>query len=171
MSIQAEIGPLDHSQGNGQATVKIIEYGDYQCPHCSKAHQTIKEIQSTFGDQIQFVFRNFPLQDSHRYATIAAQATEAAGRQGKFWEMHDAIFEHQDQLNEDYLDHLAEKLDLDMEQFERDLNDEEIINKVENDYETGAETGVHGTPTFFVNGSKFDGRAEDLLQVLKESGN
>jgi protein-disulfide isomerase len=171
MSLQPEISPADQTQGNEQAKIKIVEYGDYQCPHCSKAYRIIKEIQSTYGDQILFVFRNFPLQESHRYANIAAQAAQAAGRQGKFWEMHDAIFENQEHLDEDYLDNLAEKLGLDMEQFEYDLNSEEISNKVEDDFESGVKSGVNGTPSFFVNGTKFDGGVEDLLQVLKENGN
>jgi protein-disulfide isomerase len=170
MSLKPEIGPQDQTQGNDQAKIKIVEYGDFQCPHCSKAHNVIKEIQSSFGDQILFVFRNFPLQESHRYANIAAQAAEAAGMQDKFWEMHDAILENQEQLNEDFLDNLAEKLGLDMEQFERDLNSEEITNKVEDDFESGVRSGVNGTPSFFVNGTKFDGGADDLLQMLKESG-
>ena len=171
MSLKPEIGPADQTQGNEQAAIKLVEYGDYQCPHCGTAYPIIKEIQSTFGDQILFVFRNFPLQESHRYANIAAQAAEAAGKQGKFWEMHDAIFENQQQLNEEFIEHLAEKLGLDMEQFEEDLNSEEISTKVEDDFESGVRSGVNGTPSFFINGEKFDGGAADLLQVLKESGN
>jgi protein-disulfide isomerase len=171
MSLKPEIGPADQTQGNEQAAIKLVEYGDYQCPYCADAYPFIKEIQSTFGDQILFVFRNFPLQESHRYANIAAQAAEAAGKQDKFWEMHDAIYENQQQLNDDYLDSLAEKLGLDMEQFEWDLNSEEVTNKVEDDFESGVRSGVNGTPSFFINGTKFDGGALDLLQVLKESGN
>ena len=171
MSLKPKIGPADQTQGNEQAAIKLVEYGDYQCPHCGTAYPIIKEIQSTFGDQILFVFRNFPLQESHRYANIAAQAAEAAGKQGKFWEMHDAIFENQQQLNEEFIEHLAEKLGLDMEEFEEDLNSEEISTKVEDDFESGVRSGVNGTPSFFINGEKFDGGAADLLQVLKESGN
>jgi len=171
MSLKPEIGPADQTQGNEQAAIKLVEYGDYQCPHCGTAYPIIKEIQSTFGDQILFVFRNFPLQESHRYANIAAQAAEAAGKQGKFWEMHDAIFENQQQLNEEFIEHLAEKLGLDMEEFEEDLDSEEISTKVEDDFESGVRSGVNGTPSFFINGEKFDGGAADLLQVLKESGN
>ena len=171
MSLKPEIGPADHTQGNEQAAVKLVEYGDYQCPYCGDAYSIVKEIQSTFGDQILFVFRNFPLQEAHRYANIASQAAEAAGNQGKFWEMHDAIYENQKQLNDDFLEYLAEKLGLDMEQFEHDLNSEEISAKVENDFESGVRSGVNGTPSFFINGVKFDGGAEDLLRVLKESGN
>lgn len=171
MSLKPEIGPADKTQGNEQAAIKLVEYGDYQCPHCATAYPIIKEIQSTFGDQILFVFRNFPLQESHRYANIAAQAAEAAGKQGKFWEMHDAIFENQQHLNEEFIEHLAEKLGLDMDEFEEDMNSEEISTKVEDDFESGVRSGVNGTPSFFINGEKFDGGAADLLQVLKESGN
>ena len=171
MSLKPDIGPADHTQGNEQAAIKLVEYGDYQCPHCAKAYFVIKEIQSTFGDQILFVFRNFPLQESHRYANIAAQAALAAGKQGKFWDMHNALYENQEHLNDDFIDHIADKLGMDIEQFEKDLYSDEIIDSVENDYESGVKSGVHGTPSFFVNGIKFDGGAEDLLKVLKESGN
>jgi len=171
MSLKPAVTETDHSQGNGSASLTIVEYGDYQCPHCGKAHPVIKKILDTFGDQVLFVFRNFPLQESHQYATIAARATEAAALQDKYWEMHDAIFEQQSQLNEEFLFSLAERLELDLDQFREDIASAEVKEKVENDFESGVRSGVNGTPSFFVNDNKFDGDATDLFNVLKESGN
>ncbi len=169
MSLKPEISTKDHIQGNEKAGVTIVEFGDYQCPHCGAAYPIIKEIQEAFGDQVSFVFRNFPLSESHQYATIAAQAAEAAAIQGKFWEMHDAIYEQQNSLDEDFLIKLSTELGLDTEQFKQDLNTYAVKEKVENDFESGIRSGVNGTPTFFVNGERFDGGATDLYEMLKES--
>lgn len=169
MSLKPTIGPADHQQGNTSASIEIVEYGDYQCPHCKAAYPVIKQIQQTFGDQILFVFRNFPLQESHRFAMVAAQAAEAAATQDKFWKMHDAIYENQDLLSDAFLFYLAEKIGLDVDKFQLDLEDENIIQKVETDFESGVRSGVNGTPSFFVNGQKFDGGVTDLFNMLKES--
>jgi protein-disulfide isomerase len=169
MSLKPAIGPADRKHGNLEASIEIVEYGDYQCPHCKAAYPILKEIEATFGDQILFVFRNFPLQQSHRFAMVAAQAAEAAALQDKFWEMHDAIYENQDQLSDAFLFYLAEQIDLDMDKFQVDLETEIILRKVEDDFESGIRSGVNGTPSFFVNGQKFDGGAADLFNMLKES--
>ncbi|MDQ1151767.1 protein-disulfide isomerase [Sphingobacterium zeae] len=168
MSLKPNVSEADHILGNGQADLTIVEYGDYQCPHCGKAHPVIKEMMAELGSQIRFVFRNFPLSEMHPYAKSAALAAEAAALQGKFWEMHDAIFENQNSLNDQWLLDMAQQLDLDMDKFRSDLNDESIVDRVEGDFESGMMSGVNGTPTFFVNGQKFDGGAEDLVQVLRE---
>lgn len=168
MSLKPKVGEADHILGKRQADLTIVEYGDYQCPHCGKAHPVIKEMMTELGNQIRFVFRNFPLSEMHPYAKSAALAAEAAALQGKFWEMHDAIFENQNSLNEQWLLDMAQQLDLDMDKFRSDLNDESIVDRVEGDFESGMMSGVNGTPTFFVNGQKFDGGAEDLVQVLRE---
>jgi len=169
MSLKPEISAKDHIQGNENSSVTIVEFGDYQCPHCGAAYPIIKEIQDAFGDQVSFVFRNFPLSESHQYATIAAQAAEAAAIQGKFWEMHDAIYEQQHNLDEDFLIKLSKELGLDADQFKQDLAADTVKEKVENDFESGIRSGVNGTPTFFVNGERFDGGATDLYEMLKES--
>ncbi|MFC3356979.1 MULTISPECIES: DsbA family protein [Sphingobacterium] len=168
MSLKPNVSEADHILGNGQADLTIVEYGDYQCPHCGKAHPVIKEMMAELGSQIRFVFRNFPLSEMHPYAKSAALAAEAAALQGKFWEMHDAIFENQNSLNDQWLLDMAQQLELDMDKFRSDLNDESIVDRVEGDFESGMMSGVNGTPTFFVNGQKFDGGAEDLVQVLRE---
>lgn len=169
MALRPPVGTSDHKHGNESAAVEIVEYGDYQCPHCGAAYPIIKEIEKAFGDQIVFIFRNFPLQQSHRFATVAAQAAEAAAQQNKFWEMHDAIFEHQEQLSDAFLFYLAEQIELDVDQFQIDLEAAHTIKKVEDDFESGVRSGVNGTPSFFVNGEKFDGAASDLFEMLKES--
>lgn len=169
MMLRPAISSIDQVQGNDSASIVIVEFGDYQCPHCGAAYPIVKEIQDTFGDQIKFVFRNFPLSESHEYALIAALAAEAAALQHKFWEMHDAIYERQSHLNEGFLKTLAKELTLDVDQFEADMESDAVKEKVENDFESGIRSGVNGTPTFFVNGERFDGGAIDLYQMLKES--
>lgn len=169
MALRPKVSNADHSQGNQQADLTIVEYGDYQCPHCAAAHGVLKPMMAELDEQIRFVFRNFPLSEMHPYARPAARAAEAASRQGKFWEMHDRIYEHQDALSTRLLSDLAEQLGLDMEKFRSDLEDEGIEEKIDADFESGMMSGVNGTPTFFVNGQKFDGGAEDLVRMLNEN--
>jgi len=166
MSLKPAVSNTDHAQGNLNADLVIVEYGDYQCPYCGAAYPVLKELMSQFGSQIKFVFRNFPLSEMHQYARPSALAAEAASLQGKFWEMHDAIYENQRYLNESLLLELAEKLNLDIHQFEKDLENSELADKVDGDFESGIVSGVNGTPSFYVNGKKFDGGAEDLFQLL-----
>jgi len=145
----------DHIQGLKRATIELVEYGDYQCPHCGRAYPIIKRIQEKFKDDLKFVFRNFPLSEIHPQAIQAAAAAEAAGRQEKYWEMHDIIFENQHNLAKPALLEFATKLGLDLRKFEVDLSDQSIIEKIESDFESGVRSGVNGTPTFFVNGTKY----------------
>jgi len=166
MSLKPAVSNADHAQGKLDAALIIVEYGDYQCPYCGAAYPILKELMSQFGNQIKFVFRNFPLSEMHQYARMAAIATEAAALQGKFWEMHDAIYENQRNLNENLLMKLAGKLNLNIPQFEKDLENPELAEKVDADFESGIVSGVNGTPSFYVNGKKFDGGAEDLFQLL-----
>jgi len=166
MSLKPIVSNADHAQGNMDADLVIVEYGDYQCPYCGAAYPILKKLMSQFGDQIKFVFRNFPLSEMHQYARAAALAAEAAGLQGKFWEMHDAIYENQRALNEMLLMKLAEKLKLNIPQFEEDIKSSKLAEKVDADFESGVMSGVNGTPSFYVNGKKFDGGAEDLLQLI-----
>jgi protein-disulfide isomerase len=163
------VSDKDHVQGSAKASIEIVEYGDFQCPDCGDAYPVIKQIQKTYGDQIRFVFRNLPLTDIHTYAKIAALAAEAAGQQNKYWEMHDLIYEHQEELSNELLYSLARKLGLNAEQFEQDLHNRALLQKVKDDIQSAEDSQVPGTPTFFVNGKLFDGGAEDLLQVLQES--
>jgi protein-disulfide isomerase len=167
--LKPPVSSQDHVQGSAQAPIEIVEYGDYQCSHCGAAYPVIRKIQDKFGDQVRFIFRNFPLSESHEFATPAAVASEAAALQNKFWEMHDVIYENQASLNEEGLLEMAESIGLDMPKFKADIQKENLQEKVETDFESGLRSGVNGTPSFFVNGAKFDGGAEDLMNMLTEN--
>ncbi|PZR25265.1 MAG: disulfide bond formation protein DsbA [Citrobacter freundii] len=160
MPLKPAVSEKDHIQGNPSAQIELVEYGDYQCPHCGHAYPIIKEVQQALGDQLKFVFRNFPLAEIHPYARLAAVATEAANRQGKYWEMHDIIFENQQNLHFTHLVEYAKRLGLDIDQFKADLDDPDLMEIVESDFESGVRSGVNGTPTFFVNGHKYSGNWE-----------
>jgi len=168
MSLKPAVSKTDHIQGKKDADIVIVEYGDYQCPYCGAAYPVLKEMMTKYGKQIKFVFRNFPLSEMHQYARPAAIVAEAAALQGKFWEMHDAIYENQRILSEPFLLELVEKLDLDPHQFNTDIKKSELAAKVDSDFESGILSGVNGTPSFFVNGRKFNAGAEDLLQLMSE---
>jgi len=169
MSLKPSVSTTDHAQGNDNADLVIVEYGDYQCPYCGAAYPVLKELMKEFGSQVKFVFRNFPLSEMHQYARPAAIAAEAANLQGKFWEMHDAIYENQGSLNENFLIELAEKIGLNVSQFKTDIRKAELEEKVDSDFESGIASGVNGTPSFFVNDKKFNGSAMDLLQLIREN--
>jgi protein-disulfide isomerase len=169
MSLKPDVSTTDHIQGNSDSDLIIVEYGDYQCPYCGAAYPVLKELMNQFGSQIKFVFRNFPLSEMHQYARPAALAAEAANSQGKFWKMHDAIYENQENLNESFLLELAEQLNLNIEQFKEDIQSPALAHKVDADFESGIVSGVNGTPSFFVNGNKFNGGAEDLIQLVREN--
>src|SRR6218665_28505 len=167
MSLKPTVNKKDHVQGNLNSDLVIVEYGDYQCPYCGAAYPVLKALMKEFGGQVKFVFRNFPLSEMHQYAKAAAIAAEAANLQGKFWEMHDAIYENQRNLNELYLFELAEKIGLDISQFKDDIQKAELEEKVDSDFESGIMSGVNGTPSFFINETKFNGGAEDLLELVR----
>jgi protein-disulfide isomerase len=136
--------------------VTLVEYGDYECPHCGRAHPIVKAVQERFGDQLCFVFRHFPLTQIHPHAQRAAEAAEAAGAQGAFWEMHDLLYENQDALGDVHLIGYAATLDLDVERFAEELADGTYSRRVREDFLSGVRSGVNGTPTFFVNGRRHD---------------
>lgn len=145
----------DHIQGPPEGIVTLVEYGDYQCPHCGAAFPVVKQIQKAFAKNLRFAFRHFPLSNVHEYAFPAALAAEAAGRQGKFWEMHDMLFEQQSFLNEYALLEFAQEVGLKIPAFKMDLQDPELSEKIEADFESGVRSGVNGTPSFFINGYKY----------------
>ena len=152
----------DQIQGPNEAPVTLLEYGDYECHYCGQAYPIIKEVQERLGDQLRFVFRNFPVRSMHPHAEHAAEAAEGAAVQGKFWEMHDQLYEHQNALEDDDLRDYADALDLDSEQFARELHEHVHEERVEEDIISGARSGVNGTPTFFINGERFDGNWTDV---------
>jgi len=155
-TLRPPVSDKDHMQGNKHAAIELVEYGDYQCPYCGQAYPIIKAIQDAFATHLKFIFRNFPLSEIHPQAKIAAVASEAAGKQGKFWEMHDIIFENQNRIHSSDLIGYARLIGLDAKQFENDLTSDELAEKVEADFESGLRSGVNGTPTFFINGEKYN---------------
>ena len=159
------VGKRDHIQGAASAVVTLVEYGDYQCPFCGEAYPVVKKLQKHFGDKLRFVFRNFPLVRIHAYAQRAAEAAEAAGAQGKFWEMHDYLYEHQDALDAENVMRAADALGLERVKFDRDVAEHVHLARVQEDIESGVASGVGGTPTTFVNGMRNDG--EDDYETLK----
>jgi protein-disulfide isomerase len=161
----------DHIQGPDGALLTLVEYGDYECPYCGAAYPIIKEIQAQMGERLRFVFRNFPITTSHPNAQEAAEAAEAADVQGHFWEMHDQLFEHQDHLRLDDLRSYARALGLDLKRFDYELADNLYAQKVRDDFMGGVRSGVNGTPTFFVNGVRYDGahNLESLLAAVRSA--
>jgi protein-disulfide isomerase len=151
------VSAQDHGAGPEDAPVTLVEYGDYECPYCGMAHPIVQRAQQELGNQLRFVFRNFPLAEAHPHARLAAQAAEAAGAQGKFWEMHDMLFEHQDALEPQDIVGYAKAIGLDIGRFERDMEAGTFAKKVRDDFRSGVRSGVNGTPTFFVNGERYDG--------------
>jgi len=170
--LRPPVGADDHALGNASAPVTLVEYGDYECPHCGRAHPIVKRVLRRLGKHVRFVFRNFPLGEMHPHAVQAARAAEAAGLQGKFWEMHDHLFEHQNALERDDLVGHAKKLGLDTARFARDLDSPAIEERVRSDFASGVRSGVNGTPTFFIDGQRFDGSWDEdsLVEALSASG-
>jgi protein-disulfide isomerase len=163
------VSPRDHVQGPADAPVTLLEYGDYQCPYCGAAHPVVKVVQGYLGDNLRFAFRHFPLTTVHEYAEGAAEGAEAAGAQGKFWEMHDKLFENQPALDYDSLFGYAEELGLDVERFATELENGVYAPRVREDFISGVRSGVNGTPTFFINGVRHEGSfdLETMLEAIQ----
>jgi protein-disulfide isomerase len=166
--LKPPVGKQDHMQGKPDAPLILVEYGDFQCPYCGEAYPIVKRIQKRFAGKMAFVFRNFPLVEAHPFAQAAAVAAEAAGRQEKFWEMHDLIYENQSKLGLEMLLQLAQSLKLNMQTFGNDFKDPALFAKVESDFDSGIKSGVNGTPSFYINGVKFDGAYVDLGEAISE---
>lgn len=165
------IHAADHVRGNIHAAIMLVEYGDYQCAYCKRAHSLVNRLLEEKGNEVLFVFRHFPLRKVHPLAFDAAVTAEAAGRQDRFWEMHDLIFENQKQMTPNYFVTLAENAGLDLEQFEVDSREEEIHEKIRKDFESGIRSGVNATPSFFINGSRlltYDETYDSLLDAVNE---
>lgn len=155
----------DHIRGPIAAPVTLLEYGDYECPYCGAAHPVTEAVQAALGDEMRFVFRHFPLTTIHPHAAEAAEAAEAAGAQGQFWAMHDLLYANQDHLEGPDLLRYAEALGLDLHRFVTDLTERVHAPKVQQDFLSGVRSGVHGTPTFFINGVRHEG-AWDYPRLL-----
>ncbi|HEY6356786.1 MAG TPA: thioredoxin domain-containing protein [Vicinamibacterales bacterium] len=160
------VGARDHADGAADAAVTLVEYGDYECPHCGRAYPIVKEVQRRLGGRLRFVFRNFPLAEAHPHAEHAAEAAEGAASQGRFWEMHDALFEHQQALDDRHLVGYAKGLGLDDTRFRDELAAHRHAPRVREDFLSGVRSGVNGTPTFFINGIRYDD-SWDLAALLE----
>ena len=153
----AAIFGRDHILGPAAAVVSLVEYGDYECPFCAESHRTIKRIQQDLGRRLAFAYRHFPLTTMHPHAFRAAEAAEAAAAQGRFWEMHDLLYENRDALEEGDLVQYADALDLDVRRFRSELGDHTHATRIREDVASGTRHGVHGTPTFFINNEPYNG--------------
>jgi protein-disulfide isomerase len=158
----------DHTSGSNDGLIRLLEYGDYECPFCGEAQPIVKEIQQRLGDDLLFAFRNFPLKQIHPHAEHAAEAAEAAGAQGNFWGMHDLLFENQGALEDEDLAQYAAELGLDETRMIREVASSVYAPRIREDFKSGVRAGVNGTPTFFINGERYDGTLdpEHLLNAL-----
>ena len=162
----------DHIEGPVDASLTLVEYGDYQCPYCGAAYPEVKKVQKELGNKLRFVFRNFPLTNIHEHAMNAAETAEVASSQGKFWPMHDFLYEHQATLGDPSVAlGYAKKLGLDTQRFEREIAQHVYQKKIKDDFMGGVRSGVNGTPTFYVNGVRHDGDAvaKALTEALKQA--
>lgn len=164
----------DHIKGYASSSVIFIEYSDFECPACRNYYFVLRQIMVEFGDQVAFVFRNFPLSEIHEKAIIAARAAEAAGKQNKFWEMHDLLFEKQEEWSkasdpEKMFISYATLLGISVERFRSDLNSKEVVDFVNKQRKEAIKLGLQGTPSFFINGEKIDNprSVEDFRVIIK----
>ncbi|WP_018390209.1 DsbA family protein [Ancylobacter sp. FA202] len=153
------VGAHDHSEGPADAPVTLVEYGDFECPYCGEAYPILKAVQRAVGDRLRFVFRHFPIVESHPHAGRAAEFAEAAGSAGRFWEAHDMLYEHQDALADANLRHYGKALDLDAEALQAAF-DGRYDAHIRADFMGGVRSGVNGTPSLFINGVRYDGERD-----------
>ena len=161
----------DHIEGPADAPVTLVQYGDYECPFCGAAYPIIKEVQARMGKKLRFVFRNFPITTSHPHAERAAEAAEAAGAQGMFWQMHDHLYENQRHLRDDDLHSYAEALGLVVDVFDKEMGEHVHADRIHEHFMSGVRSGVNGTPTFYVDGVRHDDSydLETLLAALERA--
>jgi len=167
-TLRPDVSDKDHAIGRSDAPVTLVEYGDYQCPHCWRAHPVVTAVRALLGDKLRFVFRDFPLTQIHEHALHAAEATEsvaASAGEDAFWAMHDTIYEHQQDspvaLDDAHLVEYAASCGADPAQVAKDLANDTFEEAVRADFMSGVRSGVNGTPTFFINGIRFEGDWEN----------
>jgi Na+/H+ antiporter NhaA len=161
VDLAEEVDPdVDHLRGPVESAVTLVEYGDFECPYCGRAEQTVRELLREFDKDLTFVFRHLPLVDVHEHARLAAEASEAAGAQGKFWEMHDVLMAHQAALSDKDVFRYAEELELDLDSFVNDIYERRHAPRVDRDLASADDSGAVGTPTFFVNGRRYQGTSD-----------
>jgi len=172
-SLKLSVGDRDHIQGSPDAKVTLLEYGDYQCPYCGEAYGTVKKVQEKFGSDLRFVFRNFPLTEVHPRAQFGAEMAESAANQGKFWEMHDYLYEHQSYLSNEelFLQYAESKLGIDAQRIRKEITTHEHLPRIREDFMSGVRSGVNGTPTFFINDFRHNGdyQFETLVSAIEKA--
>ncbi len=166
--LAAAVGTLDHVRGSADAPVTLVEYADFECPFCGRWFPELQRVLQDLGPRVRFVFRHFPISEQHPHAESAAEVAEAAGAQGKFWEMHDLLFPRQAALDAGHLLAYVRELELDAVRVERELEQEVYRARVRHDIESGLQSGVSGTPMFFINGRRHEepGDARTLRAAL-----
>jgi len=166
--LRVPINARDHISGSPSASVILVEYGDYQCPHCFAALPNVGRVQAHFGERIALVYRHFPLSEVHPHAVVAAETAEFAGDYGRFWEMHEAIFFNQRRLNQSVLFALASTFGLSQMKLRDAIGRRQYVEKINADFMSGVRSGVNGTPTFFINGERHQGTymAPDLITAI-----
>jgi protein-disulfide isomerase len=171
MKLAIPVSAHDHVQGPADAPLTLVEYGDFECSYCGKAYPSIKAVQRALGPKLRFVCRHFPLTELHPHALHAAEVAEATARHHKFWEMHDTLFEHQRALDDAHLLGYAKQHGLDPEKIATEASTDAVIARIRADLEGGQNSGVSGTPSFYVNGSKYDDAydPEPLMHALERA--
>lgn len=162
------VNASDHHRGSLNSPLMLLFYADYQCPVCKLTNQILNQLKAEYGERLCLIFRHFPLQKSHPLAKSAALAAEAASKQNQFWEMHDLLYQNQHALSPELYLQLAEKLHLNLSQFQKECASETLAKKIQDDFEGGVRSGVNGTPCFFIHGERYDGDAtyEGLKKTL-----
>ena len=157
----------DHVRGRVDASLTVVQYGDFQCPHCARMYPMVLEIADDLGDSVAFAFRHFPLSQIHPLAQLTAEAAEAAASQGRFWEMATVLYENQEEMDDDRLTHFAQKAGLDIKRFKKEVKSGIHASRVRADYLGGVRSGVKGTPAFFINGELYEGAYESAALVAE----
>jgi protein-disulfide isomerase len=169
-SLTRAVSEHDHIRGPATALVTLLEYGDYECPYCGTAYPVVEELRKSLGDRMRFVFRHFPLSQIHENAMSAAESAEAAGAHGKFWEMHDILYTNQQSLDPESLVQYGSWIGLDPKAIAEALSTHQFEDRVRADFLTGIRSGVNGTPTFFIEGNRYDGTPDfDSMLAAIES--
>ncbi len=163
----------DHVKGPSNAPVTLVEYGDFECPDCGAVYPTVNELEQRMGNRLRFVYRYYPLVESHPHAEHAAEIAEAAAAQGKFWEMYDTLYQHQRHLSDNNLIEYAKSIGLDTARLDREMEAGTHTKRIEEDLESGDQSGLEGTPTFYINGVYYDGayNVEAFHEALEQAAN
>jgi protein-disulfide isomerase len=171
MKLTTKVSAHDHARGATDAPLTLVQYGDYECPYCGQAYSIVKAVQKVFGPKLRFVFRNFPLTRSHPHALHAAEVAEAVALHHKFWEIHDVLYEHQAALDDAHLLGYAKRLGLDADTIAREASSDAVVARLRADIEGGERSGVTGTPSFYITGTKLESSwdYDALMQALNRA--